>query len=81
MAALGGVCISVWLARDGRRTAATLTGVGLFAFAASHGLAHLIGAWPAVIVAAAGTSAACWRLSDARMRSAARGGELPAHAR
>ena len=59
-------CVAIWLTRDGARTAAQLTGVGLAAFAASHLLALRIGAWPAVLVCAAGAGAACWRLSDAR---------------
>jgi thiol:disulfide interchange protein len=70
--ALGGVvlacfglwCIAIWLRRDGRRTAARLTVVGLLAFALSHVLGLVIGAWPAVLVAAAATAAAAWRLSD-----------------
>jgi thiol:disulfide interchange protein len=70
--ALGGVvlagfglwCIAIWLRRDGRRTAVRLTVVGLLAFALSHVLGLVIGAWPAVFVAAAATAAACWRLSD-----------------
>ena len=59
-------CVGIWLARDGARTAAQLTGVGLGAVALSHVLALGIGAWPAVLTVAAGTAAACWRLSDAR---------------
>ena len=35
---------------DGRAAAARLTGAGLLAFAASHALGHLVGAWPAVFV-------------------------------
>lgn len=66
LAACGLVCMATWLVRDGVRTAATLTGVGLLAFALSHLLGLLIGAWPAVLVAAAGTAIACWRYSDAR---------------
>jgi hypothetical protein len=65
LACFGLSCIAIWLGRDGRRTTATLTGLGLLAFALSHVLGLLIGAWPAVLVAAAATAAACWRLSDA----------------
>ena len=71
MAACGIGCIAVWLRRDGRRVALTLTGVGLAAFAASHVLGHMIGAWPAVLIVSAVTAAACWRLSDARRPAAA----------
>lgn len=66
MAAFGLSCIAVWLRRDGRRVAATLTGIGLAAFAFSHVLGMAIGAWPAVTAVSAGTAAACWRLSDSR---------------
>ncbi len=66
MAACGLTCIAVWLRRDGRRVAVQLTGVGLAAFALSHVLATVIGAWPSVLVVSAVTAALCWRLSDAR---------------
>jgi hypothetical protein len=64
LACFGLSCIAIWLGRDGTRTTVVLTAVGLFAFALSHVLGLVIGAWPAVLVAAAGTAAACWRLSD-----------------
>jgi hypothetical protein len=66
LAIFGGVCIVIWLQRDGRRIAALLTAVGLFAFAVSHVLALAIGPWPAVLATAAMTAVACWRVSDAR---------------
>jgi hypothetical protein len=66
MAACGLPCIAAWLRRDGRRTAAGLTAVGLGGFAASHVLGHAIGAWPAVILVSAITAGFCWRFSDAR---------------
>jgi hypothetical protein len=56
----------VWLRRDGRRTAAGLTAVGLGAFALPHVLGPAIGAWPAVILVSALTAGACWRFSDSR---------------
>ncbi|MGI8803167.1 MAG: hypothetical protein ACR2KV_13515 [Solirubrobacteraceae bacterium] len=59
-------CARTWLRRDGRRTAALLTAVGLAAFVGSHVLALVIGAWPAVLVAAAVVAVACWRVSDAQ---------------
>jgi hypothetical protein len=66
LAGCGLACIAIWLRRDDRRTAAQLTAVGLVAFAASHALGALIGAWPAVLTVSAVTAAACWRLSDSR---------------
>jgi hypothetical protein len=72
--ALGGVvlvicavaCIAIWLRRDGRRTATGLALAGLVAFALSHVLGLIIGAWPAVLLVAAGVAALCWRASDSR---------------
>jgi hypothetical protein len=66
MAVLGVGCIAVWLHRDGRSTAIVLTATGLLAFAMSHVLGLVIGAWPSVIVVSAVTAALCWRLSDSR---------------
>ncbi len=66
LAACGLACIAVWLRRDGRRTTVQLTAAGLVAFALSHVLGMLIGAWPAVLIVAAATAALCWRLSDSR---------------
>jgi hypothetical protein len=65
LAAFGITCIALWLKRDGRRRAGLLTGIGLFAFAFSHVLGLIIGAWPSVFVVSAATAYACWRLSDA----------------
>ncbi len=70
LAACGLVCIAVWLKRDGRRMAALLTGGGLLAFVLSHVLALITGAWPAVLLVAAATASAYWRLSDARQFAA-----------
>ena len=66
LAAFGLACIAVWVRRDGRRTALWLTVAGLLAFAISHALGLVIGAWPAVLVVAAATAAVCWRVSDSR---------------
>jgi hypothetical protein len=74
--ALGGVvlaicglaCIAIWLRRDGRDTAIMLTIAGLVAFALSHVLGLVIGAWPAVLSTAAVTAAVCWWVSDSRVR-------------
>ena len=72
LAACGLACVAIWLRRDGRRTAALLTAVGLLAFAFSHVLALAIGAWPAVLLVAAATAGVCRRLSDARRPRVAR---------
>ena len=66
MGACGLTCIAVWVRRDGRRTAAWLTAAGLVAFAISHLLGLVIGAWPSVIVVSAATGGLCWWLSDSR---------------
>lgn len=66
LAVCGLICIRLWLHRDGSRTAAGLAAAGLLAFALSHVLALAIGAWPAVLLAAAVTAGLCWRYSDAR---------------
>ena len=63
----GIACIAIWLRRDGRQTATMLTIAALVAFALSHVLGLVIGAWPAVFVTAAGTAALCWRASDSRV--------------
>ena len=66
LAACGLLCISIWVRRDGRGTAALLTGFGLLAFALSHVLGHLIGAWPAVLLVALAAGGVCWSVSDTR---------------
>jgi hypothetical protein len=71
LAACGLTCIAVWLRRDGTRVTVALTAAGLVAFAVSHLLGRVIGAWPSVIVVSAVTAALCWRLSDSRRAGAA----------
>ena len=66
LAGFGLLCISVWMRRDGVWTAAKLAVSGLVAFGLSHVLGLVIGAWPAVLLTAAGLALVCWRLSDAR---------------
>lgn len=66
LAIFGVACIAVWLRRDGPQTAIMLTVAGLLAFALSHLLGLVIGAWPAVLLTAAGTAALYWRASDSR---------------
>jgi hypothetical protein len=65
-------CVTIWLERDGARTAGLLAAVGLLAFALSHVLGLAIGAWPAVLLVAAATAAVCWRVSDAHSRAVTR---------
>ncbi len=69
LAAFGLACIAIWLRRDGRRKAIILTVAGLLAFAISHLLGLVIGAWPAVLLTAAATAALYWRASDGRRPS------------
>jgi hypothetical protein len=65
---LGGVwCVREWTRRHGARTAATLGGVGLLAFVASHLLAIAIGAWPSVLLVALAMAAVAWTRADARL--------------
>lgn len=66
LAACGLTCLAAWHRRDPGRTAAGLTVTGLAAFALSHVLGNVIGAWPAVFIVSALTAAACWRWSDSR---------------
>lgn len=64
---LGGIwCVIAWDRRHGRRTAVTLAAVGFAAFVISHVLGLVIGAWGAVLVVAAATAFAAWRLADSR---------------
>jgi hypothetical protein len=78
IAVLGIGCIAVWLRRDGRSTAVKLTVTGLLAFAISHVLGLVIGAWPSVIVVSAVTAVFCWRLSDSRRVAAPIGARVTA---
>jgi hypothetical protein len=58
-------CVRAWAQRHGTGTAATLACAGAFAFAGSHLLAPAIGAWPAVLLVAAGMAGASWIRADA----------------
>jgi hypothetical protein len=60
-------CVRAWSQRNDTRTAVTLAGAGLGAFALSHVLAPAIGAWPAVLLLAAAMGAAAWLRADARV--------------
>lgn len=76
LSACGLACVVVWLRRDGHRIAITLTSAGLVAFAGSHVLGLVIGAWPAVLLTAAAIAALCWRVSDSRRGRPALSGEF-----
>jgi hypothetical protein len=66
--ALGGLwCVGAWRRRHGTRTALSLGGVGLAAFALSHVLALAIGPWPSVLLVAAVTAALAWTWADSRL--------------
>lgn len=69
LAGFGAACAIISAQRDPRAVTLRLLGVGAGAFVISHVLGLAIGAWPAVLVCAAGTAVACDRLSDARMRA------------
>jgi hypothetical protein len=71
LAACGLTCMAIWARRDGPRVTAALTATGLVAFAVSHLLGRVIGAWPSVLVVSAVTAALCWRLSDSQRPAAA----------
>jgi hypothetical protein len=59
-------CLAVWSRRHGPRLTAALAVLGGAAFAFSHVLGSLIGAWPAVFVTAGVTFGVYWRVSDSR---------------
>ena len=66
LALFGLSCIYFWVKRDGRATAVRLTLTGLAAFAFSHLLGLVTGAWPSVLIVSALTAWACWRWSDSK---------------
>jgi hypothetical protein len=66
LACCGLICAAIWTRRDGPRTALLLAGAGLVAFAFSHLLGAVIGAWPAVLVVSAAIALIYWTISDAR---------------
>jgi hypothetical protein len=61
-----GWCAVRWRERTGTARAAGLAGLYAAAFAGSHGLAHVIGAWPSVAVVAAVVGVASYALADTR---------------
>lgn len=74
-----GWCALRWRERAGTGRAAALAGLYVAAFAGSHGLAHVIGAWPSVAVVSAVVGGAAYAVADARPSSATPGpGRRPA---
>jgi hypothetical protein len=68
---IGGLwCVRAWTLRNDARTAVLLACAGLLAFAGSHVLALALGAWPAVLLAAAAMAALVWSYADVRTLSA-----------
>lgn len=55
-----GLCAVRWGRAAGSATAAALVGVYLAAFVGSHLLARVVGAWPAVLLAAAAVGVVSW---------------------
>ena len=70
LAGAGAWCARTWARRAGPARAGALLGVYAAAFAGSHPLARRIGAWPAVLSAAAASGAASWLLADRRRGAA-----------
>ena len=66
LAAGGFVAGREWLRHAGPGGTTVLAAVYLGSFGASHPLAKKIGAWPAVLSAAAASAGAAWLLSDRR---------------
>src|SRR5450631_4578796 len=64
LAAAGAWCARAWSRRAGPATATALLGIYAAGFAGSHPLAKRVGAWPAVLGAAATAGMASWLLVD-----------------
>lgn len=64
LAVAGGYAARTWVTRSGAATAAGLGAIYVLSFGASHPLAKKVGAWPAVLGAAAVSAASAWALSD-----------------
>lgn len=66
LAGAGAWCTREWARWADAPTAATLLGIYLGGFGASHPLARHVGAWPSVLTVAAASGAASWALADRR---------------
>jgi hypothetical protein len=64
----GAVCALHWWRVVGPARAAALVALFLGAFALSHPLAKVTGAWPSVLAVSAGTAAVVWLVVDRRQR-------------
>src|SRR5947209_8473225 len=64
LAAFAAACVVLWRRRDGMRVTLWLSLCGVLAFAGSHALGEVIGAWPAVLAVSAALGTVCWRVSD-----------------
>jgi len=64
LAAAGAWCARAWSRRAGPATATALLGIYAAGFVGSHPLAKRVGAWPAVLGAAATAGTASWLLVD-----------------
>jgi hypothetical protein len=65
LAGFGSACIAIWVRRHTRSMTLKLTLAGLVAFALSHAIGLVTGAWPAVLISSAAIAALYWRVSDA----------------
>ncbi|MFC6887410.1 MULTISPECIES: hypothetical protein [Actinomadura] len=66
LAGAGAYCAREWARTSGPKGAAALLTVYLAGFGGSHPLAKKVGAWPAVLGAAAVTAATAYTVSDRR---------------
>ena len=62
-----GWCAWRWRAQAGTGAAIGLVALYTAAFAGSHVLAHVVGAWPAVAIVSAVMGAAAWAVADRRI--------------
>ena len=65
-------CVPRWYRAAGIAGAVGLTLAYAAAFAGSHGLGHVIGAWPSVALVSAAMGGAAWAVADGRDRVPAR---------
>lgn len=62
---IGGLaCVAAWWRRPGPVRALAAAAVFAAAFAVSHPLGRVVGAWPSVLLVSAAAAAAAWWLAD-----------------